>query len=128
MGICHYKHRAHDLALTCLEGAVKIRKYRVSRLTDSADLVELYGEECALATDFFNLGNIHMQLGDHAQAMQCFIQSRDLRWTHVGSGTVNKILDKYLSETTVDEDELLGLGEWEEDLSFQLLHRHVTWC
>mmetsp|Transcript_22415 Transcript_22415/g.48576 ORF Transcript_22415/g.48576 Transcript_22415/m.48576 type:complete len:1615 (+) Transcript_22415:1-4845(+) len=110
MGICHYNHRAYDLALTCLEGAVKIRKFRVARLTNSAELVELYGEECALGADFFNLGNIHMQMEDYVQAMQCFIQSRDLRWCHVGSGTVTKILDKYFSETTVDEDELLGLA------------------
>jgi len=110
MGICHYDHQAYDLALTCLEGAVKIRKYRVSRLTDSSELVELYGEEVALGTEFFNLGNIHMQMGDYAQAMQCFVQSRDLRWCHVGSGTVDKILDKYYTEGTVDEDELLGLA------------------
>jgi len=110
MGICHYNNKAFDLALTCLEGTVKIRKYRVSRLTDSAELVELYGEECSLGSDFYNLGNVHMQMGDYAQAMQCFIQSRDLRWCHVGSGTVTKILEKYFSETTVDEDELLGLA------------------
>lgn len=48
MGICHYSHQAYDLALTCLEGAVKIRKYRVGRLTDSDEIVELYGEEVAL--------------------------------------------------------------------------------
>ena len=48
MGICHYNHAAYDLSLTCLEGAVKIRKYRVSRLTDSEEIVELYGEEVAL--------------------------------------------------------------------------------
>ena len=112
MGICHYNHQAYDLALTCLEGAVKIRKYRVSRFTDSAELVELYGEEVALGSEFFNLGNVHMQMGDYAQAMQCFVQSRDLRWCHVGSGTVDKILDKYFTERTVDEDELLGLGEY----------------
>ncbi|KAL7543830.1 hypothetical protein ACHAXR_013162 [Thalassiosira sp. AJA248-18] len=110
MGNCHYKHRAYDLASTCLEGALKIRKYRVSQLTDSSELVELYGEEVALGADFFNLGNVHMQMGDYAQAMQCFIQSRDLRWRHVGSGTVDKILDNWVSETTVDEDELLGLA------------------
>ena len=61
-------------------------------------------------TDFFNLGNTHLVNGDYSQAMQCIIQSRDLRWRHVGSGTVDKILDKYFSERTVDEDELLGLG------------------
>lgn len=113
MGICHYNHQAYDLALTCLEGAVKIRKYRVSRFTDSAELVELYSEEVALGSEFFNLGNVHMQMGDYAQAMQCFVQSRDLRWCHVGSGTVDKILDKYFTERTVDEDELLGLGEYD---------------
>mmetsp|Transcript_26648 Transcript_26648/g.63910 ORF Transcript_26648/g.63910 Transcript_26648/m.63910 type:complete len:2683 (+) Transcript_26648:137-8185(+) len=110
MGICHYNHSAYDLALTCLEGAVKIRKYRVSRLTGSDEIVELYGEEVALGTDFFNLGNTHLVNGDYSQAMQCIIQSRDLRWRHVGSGTVDKILDKYFSERTVDEDELLGLA------------------
>jgi len=110
MGICHYNHRAYDLALTCLEGAVKIRTYRVSRLTDSTELVELYGEEVALGADLFNFGNVHMQMGDYTQATHCFIQSRDLRWRHVGSGTVDKILDAYFSERTVDEDELLGLA------------------
>ena len=89
---------------------MKIRKYRVSKLTYSSDPIELYEEEVALADDFFNSGNSQMQLGDYAQAMQCFIQSRDLRWRHVGSGTVEKILDRYLSEVTVDEDELLGLA------------------
>ena len=111
MGICHYNHQAYDLASTCLEGAVKIRKYRVSKLTDSTELAELYGEEVALGSEFFNLGNVHMQMGDYAQAMQCFVQSRDLRWCHVGSGTVDKMLDKYYTEQTVDEDELLGLGK-----------------
>jgi tetratricopeptide (TPR) repeat protein len=110
MGTCHYNHKAYDLALTCFEGAVKIRKYRVSRLTEAADLVELYGEEVNLGQDFFNSGNVHMQTGNYAQAMQCFIQSRDLRWRHVGSGTVEKILHKYATEVTVDEDELLGLA------------------
>ena len=110
MGLCHYNYKAFDLALTCFEGTVKVRKYRVSRLTSSSDGVELYSEEVALAVDFFNTGNTHMQLGDYAQAMQCFIQSRDLRWRHVGGGTVEKILDRYLSEMTVDEDELLGLA------------------
>lgn len=110
MGLCHYNYKAFGLALTCFEGAVKVRKYRVSRLTSSSDVVELYGEEVALAADFFNSGNTHMQLGDYAQAMQCFIQSRDLRWRHVGGGTVEKILDRYFSEMTIDEDELLGLA------------------
>ena len=110
MGICHYSHRAYTRALTCLNGAVKIRKYRVSRLTYSSDDVELYEEEAALAADFFNAGNTHMQLGDYTQALQSFIQSRDLRWRHVGSGTVEKILDRYFSDSTVDEDELLGLS------------------
>ncbi len=108
MGLCHYNHRAYDLSATCLEGAVKIRKYRVSR---ESEVVELYGEEVALGSDFFNLGNVHMQRGDWNQSMQCFIQSRDLRWRHVGSGTVDTILDKYFSVCTVDEDELLGLGK-----------------
>jgi tetratricopeptide (TPR) repeat protein len=110
MGLCHYNQGAFGLALTCLDGAVKIRKYRVSKLTYSSDTIELYEEEVALADEFFNSGNSQMQLGDYAQAMQCFIQSRDLRWCHVGGGTVEKILDRYLSEMTVDEDELLGLA------------------
>lgn len=112
MGYCHYDRQAYDLALTCLEGAVKIRKYRVSHLTSSEELVELYSEEVSLGADFFHLGSTHMQMGDYAQAMQCFIQSRDLRWRHVGSGTVDAILDKYYSENVIDEDELLGLGEF----------------
>ncbi|KAL9178952.1 hypothetical protein ACHAXT_011925 [Thalassiosira profunda] len=110
MGVCHYSHGAYDLALTCLEGSIKIRKHRVVRLNDTADLVELYGEEVALGADFYNLGNVHMQMGDYSQAMQCLIQSRDLRWRHVGSGTIDTILDNFFSELTVDEDELLGLA------------------
>jgi tetratricopeptide (TPR) repeat protein len=110
MGLCHYNHRAFDLALTCLDGAVKIRKHHVSRLTHSSDVIELYDVEVALAADYFMSGNAHMHLGDYAQAMQFFIQSRDLRWRHVGSGTVEKILDRYFSEETVDEEELLGLA------------------
>jgi tetratricopeptide (TPR) repeat protein len=110
MGLCHYNQGAFSLALTCLDGAVKVRKHQVSKLTHSSDIIELYEEEVALAADFFNSGNTHMQLGDYAQAMQCFIQSRDLRWRHVGGGIVEKILDRYLSEMIVDEDELLGLA------------------
>ena len=110
MGLCHYNQRAFDLALTCLDGAVKIRKHRVSRLTHSSDVIERYQEECRLADDFVIAGNAHMHLGDYAQAMQCFIQYCDLRWRHVGSGTIEKILDQYFSEKTVDEDELLGLA------------------
>jgi len=110
MGLCHYNQGAFGLALTCLDGAVKIRKYRVSKLTYSSDTIELYEEEVSLADEFFNSGNAQMQIGDYAQAMQCFIQSRDLRWRHVGSGTVEKILDRFFSEMTVDEDELLGLA------------------
>jgi tetratricopeptide (TPR) repeat protein len=110
MGLCHYNQGAFGLALTCLDGAVKIRKYRVSKLTYSSDTIELYEEEVSLADEFLNSGNAQMQIGDYAQAMQCFIQSRDLRWRHVGSGTVEKILDRYFSEMTVDEDELLGLA------------------
>lgn len=114
MGICHYNHRSYNLALTCLEGAVKVR----SRLKSTTDLASIYGEECALAADFYNLGNVHMQMGDYGQAMQCFIRSRDLRWCHVGSGTVEKILDKYFSSSMIDEDELLGLGEIHEAVDF----------
>ena len=133
MGGCHYNHRAFDLALTCLEGAVKIRKYRVSQLTTSDELVELYAEEVSLGAEFFNLGNVHMQMGDYAQAMHCFIQSRDLRWRHVGSGTVEKILEKYYSESTIDEDELLGLGKFDLGNMCSFLrnyNRELTsmWC
>lgn len=110
MGICHYNVRAYDPALTCLNGAVKIKKHRMSSLTQPSDVVELHEEELALAADFFNLGNIHMQMGDYTQALQNFILSRDLRWRHVGSGTIERILDRYFSDTTVDEDELLGLA------------------
>ena len=110
MGICHYNVRAYDPALTCLNGAAKIRKHRMSSLTQPSDGVELYEEELGLAAVFFNLGNIHMQMGDYTQALQNFILSRDLRWRHVGSGTIENILDRYFSDTTVDEDELLGLA------------------
>ena len=102
---------SYNLALTCLEGAVKIRKYQVSRLKSTTELASIYEEECALGADFYNLGNVHMQMADYGQAMQCFIQSRDLRWCHVGSGTVDNILEKYFSSSLIDEDELLGLGE-----------------
>jgi len=64
MGLCHYNHRAFDLALTCLDGAVKIRKHHVSRLTHSSDVIELYNVEVALAADYFMSGNAHMHLGD----------------------------------------------------------------
>ena len=66
----------------------------------------------ALGALFFGLGNINMQLGDHAQAMQNFIESRDMRWRHVGGGSTDKILDRYLTGSSVDEDELLGLGKF----------------
>jgi len=44
--------------------------------------------------------------------MQNFIESRDIRWRHVGGGSTDKILDRYLTASFVDEDELLGLGEY----------------
>lgn len=120
MGQCHYSYRAYDLSRTCLLGALRVRKHRVSQLSgdddDSDDDPQsnrdsLYDEEVALGGLFFGLGNIHMQLGDHAQAMQNFIESRDMRWRHVGGGSTDKILDRYLSGSSVDEDELLGLGK-----------------
>jgi len=119
MGQCHYSYRAYDLARTCLLGALRVRKHRVSQLSDDDDDSDistqsnrdsLYEEEVALGGLFFGLGNIHMQLGDHAQAMQNFIESRDMRWRHVGGGSTDKILDRYLSGSSVDEDELLGLA------------------
>ena len=103
--------RAFSLALTCFEGSVKIRNYRVTKLSDSGDVIDLYSEEVALATELFNLGNVQMQLGDFSQAMGNMIQSRDLRWRHVGGGSIDKIIEEFSSEKTVDEDELLGLGE-----------------
>jgi tetratricopeptide (TPR) repeat protein len=121
MGQCHYSYRAYDLARTCLLGALRVRKHRVSQLLTSDDDDdddpqsngdELYEEEVALGALFFGLGNINMQLGDHAQAMQNFIESRDMRWRHVGGGSTDKILDRYLTGSTVDEDELLGLGKF----------------
>ena len=120
MGQCHYSHRAYDLARTCLLGALRVRKHRVSQLSDDHDDNDedpessrdsLYEEEVALGGLFFGLGNINMQLGDHAQAMQNFIESRDMRWRHVGGGSTDKILDRYLAGSSVDEDELLGLGK-----------------
>jgi tetratricopeptide (TPR) repeat protein len=116
MGHCHYNYRAYDLARTCLVGALRVRKHRVSQLAASDDSEpsgdDLYEEEVALGALFFGLGNINMQLGDHAQAMQNFIESRDVRWRHVGGGSTDKILDRYLTGSSVDEDELLGLGEY----------------
>ena len=132
MGLCHYSHRAYELALTCFEGALKVRKHRVSRLNEEVEqakasstnvgatkkaaiclsfgkLDEIYVEEVALGVVYFNLGNIHMHLGDYEQAMQNFIQARDLRWHHVGGGSTDKILDRYFC-SKIDEDELLGLG------------------
>jgi len=133
MGLCHYSHRAFELSLTCLVGALKVRKHRISRLTGEAEraktiednfgttsssiksfhffkLDNIYDEEVALGVIYFNLGNVYMQLGDHSQAMQHFIQARDLRWRHVGGGSTDKILDRYLFGNSVDEDELLGLA------------------
>ena len=104
----------------CLLGALRVRKHRVSQLSDDHDDYDedpqssrdsLYEEEVALGGLFFGLGNINMQLGDHAQAMQNFIESRDMRWRHVGGGSTDKILDRYLAGSSVDEDELLGLGK-----------------
>ena len=116
MGQCHYNYRAYDLAHTCLLGALRVRKHRVAQLSDSDDPPsnkdDLYEEEVALGALFFGLGNIDMQLGDHTQAMQNFIESRDIRWRHVGGGSTDKILDRYLTGSFVDEDELLGLGEY----------------
>ena len=120
MGQCHYSYRAYDLSRTCLLGALRVRKHRISQLsqdddgsddTHQSNKDDIYEEEVALGGLFFGLGNIHMQLGDHAQAMQNFIESRDMRWRHVGGGSTDKILDRYLSSSSVDEDELLGLGE-----------------
>ena len=73
--------------------------------------VDFYGEECALAECFFDLGNVFMQQKDQAQAMRFFIQARDIRWRHVGSGTVDSIVGRYLSRMPIDELELLGLGK-----------------
>lgn len=112
MGRCHYNHRAPALAIPCFEGSAKIRKYRLSGPSDSTTAVEVYGEEVALAECFFDLGNAHMQLKDQAQAMRFYIQARDIRWRHVGSGTVDSIVGRYHSGMPIDEDELLGLGKF----------------
>ena len=134
MGQCHYSYSAFDLARTCLLGALRVRKHRVSQLSDYPDDSDddpqssrdsLYEEEVALGGLFFGLGNINMQLGDHAQAMQNFIESRDMRWRHVGGGSTDKILDRYLSGSSVDEDELLGLGK---DLRLAVIFFRKFFC
>ncbi len=68
MGQCHYSYRAYDLSRTCLLGALRVRKHRVSQLSDDDDSDDdpqlnrdsLYDEEVALGGLFFGLGNIHM--------------------------------------------------------------------
>ena len=145
MGLCHYSHRAYDLALTCLAGALKVRKHRISHLMEEAEqaktteinfgvksksvkslhfvkLENVYDEEVALGVVYFNLGNVHMQLGDYGQAMQNFIQARDLRWRHVGGGSTDKILDRYLFGSEIDEDELLGLGTYCQNSLFMIIY------
>lgn len=111
MGRCHYTHRAYSLAMHCLEGSIKIRKYRIRESMPSKKTNDVYGEEVALAECFFGLGNLHMQLKDQAQAMRFYIQARDIRWRHLGSGTVDSIVGRYLSGMLIDEDELMGLGK-----------------
>lgn len=111
MGRCHYTNRAYSLAMPCLEGSIKIRKYRISESMPSKKTIDVYGEEVALAECFFALGNLHMQLKDQAQAMRFYIQARDIRWRHLGSGTVDSIVGRYLSGMHIDEDELMGLGK-----------------
>lgn len=113
MGRCHSSQKAYALAIPCLEGSVKIRKYRMSTsgTPETNTAVELYGEEVSLAECFFDLGNVYMQQKDQAQAMRFFIQARDIRWRHVGSGTVDSIVGRYLSGMPIDEYELLGLGK-----------------
>lgn len=160
MGLCHYNHKAYDLALTCFMGALKVRNHRLSHLQRSIDHVkkntatdtpslmndedsmsnydkldEVYIEETALGDVYFNLGNVHLLLGDHTQSMEYFvsihsasdglllfflfltssfdsqqIKARDLKWRHVGGGSIEKIMKRYLW-SDIDEDELLGLGK-----------------
>lgn len=97
--------------MPCLEGSIKIRKYRISESAPSKKTIDVCGEEVALAECFFALGNLHMQLKDQAQAMRFYIQARDIRWRHLGSGTVDSIVGRYLSGMLIDEDELMGLGK-----------------
>ena len=113
MGRCHSSQKAYALAIPCLKGSVKIRKYRMSTSAtpETTTAVELYGEEVSLAECFFDLGNAYMQQKDQAQAMRFFIQACDIRWRHVGSGTVDSIVGRYLSGMPIDEHELLGLGK-----------------
>lgn len=100
MGLCHYNHKSYDLALTCYMGALKVRSHRVNYLqraiedekkttanTDSSALPdngnplvgntqkldEVYIEEAAVGDIYFNLGNVHLQLGDHEQSMNYFV-------------------------------------------------------
>lgn len=98
MGLCHYNHKAYDLALTCFIGALKVRNHRLSHLQRSIDNTknntsvesssqvneedsnsnyaksdEVYVEETALGDVFFNIGNVHLLLGDHAQSMEYFV-------------------------------------------------------
>lgn len=103
MGLCHYNHKSYDLALTCFMGALKVRNHRVSHLKQSIEeskktitngstsssretenfgspsydkLDEVYTEETALGDIYFNLGNVHLQLGDHSQSMNYFVSQR----------------------------------------------------
>jgi hypothetical protein len=125
MGRCHYNHRAYALATSYLEGSVRIRKHRITGLSDTTTTVELYREEVALSECFFDLGNVHMKLNDQAEATRFYILARDIRWRHVGSGTVDTIVDRYLSGKHVDEDELLGLGKFHQD-EFPICQRSAS--
>lgn len=98
MALCHYNHKSYDMALTCFMGALKVRTHRVSHLqktiedartkafTDTSKFLsmndqgpgydkldEVYVEETSLGDIYFNLGNVHLHLGDHKQAMNYFV-------------------------------------------------------
>eukprot|EP00956_Cyclotella_meneghiniana_P002034 scaffold2256_cov73-Cyclotella_meneghiniana.AAC.3 len=77
--------------------------------TNHEKLDEVHVEEVALGDVYFNLGNIYLHLGDHTQSMDYYIKARDLKWRHVGGGSTEKIMKRYLW-SDIDENALLGLA------------------
>lgn len=102
MGLCHYNHKSFDSSLACFMGALKVRNHRVTHLQKAMDdakkavsgtdisssssdensstnntqrLDEIYAEETALGNIYFNLGNVHLRLGDHEQSMSYFVST-----------------------------------------------------
>lgn len=57
------------------------------------------------------LNSIVFVNSDSCHLIRCQIKARDLKWRHVGGGSTEKIMKRYLW-SDIDENALLGLGKY----------------